>query len=339
MSDVTAVVLAYGDEPWLPACIDSILASERVSVDVVLVDNGCTVPGLVDSIVAAHTDVHLVRPGENLGYAGGCNAGADLATGHVLMFVNGDATVASDAAAVLAGELANADVGLATASVRLADDPTTVNAAGNPLNILGVAWAGNFGEPADRHDARRPTAVVSGATFACRRDTWDRLGGFDPAYFAYHEDTDLSVRCWQAGLDVVYVPDAIVIHRYEFSRNPRKLHLVERNRLLNLLTLWQTRTLLLLLPPLVAFEIAMLALAAKQRWLAQKLDGYRWLWTHRHEVADRRRRVQAARVRSDRDLAWLLTPRITAANYALPPGIGLVNAALGVYWSVVRRLL
>src|SRR5947209_5022207 len=240
MTRVSAVVLAYQDEPWLEQCVRSLLASTRVEVDVVLVDNGCTAPGVVGRLEAELPALTVVRPGTNLGYAGGCNAGADAATGDVLAFVN-------------------------------------------------------------------------------------------------HEDTDLSVRCWQQGLTVVYVPEAVVVHRYEFSRNTRKLYLVERNRLLNLLTLWQRRTLLVLLPVLAGFEVAMLALATRQGWLGAKVDGYRWLWRHRREVVARRQRVQSVRTVPDRDLTWLLTPRITAANYALPPGAAAGNAALAAYWGGVRR--
>ena len=339
MTRVSAVVLAYQDEPWLEQCVRSLLASAGVEVDVVLVDNGCTAPGVVDRLEAELTALTVLRPGTNLGYAGGCNAGADAATGDVVAFVNGDATVEVDALAALADALADDAVGLVTGSVRLAADPARINAAGNPLNILGVVWAGHFDEPAADHRQRRPTAVVSGAAFACRRATWQRLGGFDPTYFAYHEDTDLSVRCWQQGLTVVYVPEAVVVHRYEFSRNTRKLYLVERNRLLNLLTLWQRRTLLVLLPVLAGFEVAMLALATRQGWLGAKVDGYRWLWRHRREVVARRQRVQSVRTVPDRDLTWLLTPRITAANYALPPGAAAGNAALAAYWGGVRRLI
>ena len=338
MTRVSVVVLAYGDEPHLHGCVESLLSSTAVDVDVVLVDNGCSQQAVVEEL-AARDRVTLVRPTSNLGYAGGCNAGAAQAEGDVIAFVNSDAIAEPGAVAALAAAVRDESVGLATGSVRLADEPDLINAAGNPLNILGVAWAGHFREPAVEHDQPRPVTLVSGAAFACRRSTWLALGGFDAAYFAYHEDTELSVRCWQRGLSVCYAPDAVVRHYYEFSRNPRKLMLLERNRLLNLLVLWQSRTLLLLLPALVSFELAMLGLAAKQGWLGQKLTGYGWLWQHRDHVRSRRALVQRERVVPDRELARLLTPSITAANFELPAAIRAVNAVLAAYWSVVRRLL
>lgn len=338
MTRVSVVVLAYGDEPCLDECVTSVLASTGVDVDLVLVDNGCTTPGAVDRL-APLPGVTLVRPAENLGYAGGCNAGAEAATGQVLAFVNSDAVVTPSAIATLVAALDDPHVGLVTGSVRLAEDPTLLNAAGNPLNILGVAWAGHFREPAADHMEPTTVTLISGAAFACRRATWADLGGFDPAYFAYHEDTELSVRCWQRGLEIRYVPDAVVVHHYEFSRNPRKLALVERNRLFNLFVLWERRTLLLLLPALLAFEVAMLGLAVRQGWLPAKIEGYRWLWAHRAHVRSRRALVQRERRVPDRVVARLLTPAITAGNIELPAGIRVVNAVLTAYWSLVRRLL
>ena len=76
-----------------------------------------------------------------------------------------------------------------------------------------------------------------------RADRFAALGGFCEPMFAYCEDTDLSLRCWQRGWRVVLVPDAVVLHRYEFSRNPQKLFLLERNRLLMVLTVYSGRLL------------------------------------------------------------------------------------------------
>jgi GT2 family glycosyltransferase len=338
VTTVTAVVLAHGSEPWLGACLDSLLASTGVDVDVVLVDNGCTDPASVE-LAASRSGVSVVRPGDNLGYAGGCNVGADHAHGDVLAFVNSDAVVDPDALRALARALDDAAVGLVTASVRLAEDPALLNAAGNPVHLTGLSWAGHHGEPADRWTRPRDVASVSGAAFAVRRDVWRALGGFEPTWFAYNEDAELSLRAWQRGLRVRYCPDAVVAHHYEFSRNPTKNYLLERNRLLNVLTLYPRRTLLVLAPVLLAFELAMLALAARLGWLTEKWAGYRWIAAHRAWLRARRRDVQAARTVPDAVVTDLLTSRLDPGNVDLPPGVAAVNAVVTAYWRVARRIL
>ncbi|HEV7898932.1 MAG TPA: glycosyltransferase family 2 protein, partial [Planosporangium sp.] len=224
---VSAVVLAWKAEPWLRRCVEALLASEKVACGVVLVDNGCT----TDDVEALERlpGVSVVRPGENLGFAGGCNAGAAVATGEYLALVNGDAVVEPTTLARLVGEAARPEVGVAGGSVRLADDPRLINSAGNPVHVLGLTWAGRMGEPEEGVEPV-DVAVASGACLLMRRALWEELGGFDAEYLAYHEDTELSMRVWRRGWRVVYVPDAVAVHRYEFSRNEFKFYLIERNR-------------------------------------------------------------------------------------------------------------
>jgi GT2 family glycosyltransferase len=335
MASVSVVVLAYGPEPWLADCIRSALASEGVHVDVVLVDNGA--PEDVVAELATLPGVTLVSPGRNTGFAGGCNLGASHASGEVLVLLNDDALVEPLTLARLVASLDDAAVGLSCASVRLAEDRSLLNTDGNPLHFTGLSWAGGHLEPAREGGGVREVPIAAGTCLAVRRRTWELLGGLDEDYFAYHEDVDLSWRCWQRGLRCINVPDAVAVHRYEFSRNPTKMYLLERNRLFFLLTVHQRRTLLLLAPALLLVEVAMLGLAAREGWLRQKAAGYRWLLANRRRILLRRRRVQEARVRPDADLVELLTGRLNPTNVPLSGAMRALDALLRVYWRVMRR--
>lgn len=334
----TALVLAYGDEPVLVECVEAVLASTDVEVDVVLVDNGCT-SGDVEAL-DGRAGVTIVRPGTNTGFAGGCNLAAQHATGDVLVLVNGDAVVTPSALATLARAVGEPGVGIATASLRLYDRPEVMNSAGNPVHFLGLSWAGSLGEPAGAHAAPGDVASASGAALAVRRSTWVELGGFWDDMFAYCEDAELSLRCWQHGLSVRYVPGAVVLHRYEFTRNPTKNYLLERNRLLLLLTLHERRTLAALLPALLGLELAILALAARQGWAGDKLRGWRWIWRHRAAVRRRRAWVQAQRrVPDAKLLPRLLTGRVTPGQEAGLSIPGPLNTLAAIYWTLVRRVV
>jgi len=315
-----------------------VLASEGVLAHVWLVDNG----NPTDALRSLNEDPRLtvLRPGGNLGFAGGVNYGACFGRAQTLAVLNADARAAPEALARLVAVAGEPGVGIAAASLRLAGQPEVLNSAGNPLHVSGLSWAGANGQLAADHDRRQAAPIASGAAFAIRRDRWAQLGGFWTALFTYHEDTDLSVRCWQRGWRVEYVPDAVVEHEYEFGANPRKLAHVERNRLLLLATLYEGRTLVLLAPLLVVAEIALCGWAMRDGWLGLKLAGWAWIWRHRRDVADRRACVQGQRSLGDRDLSWLFSPRLDNAVVALPDGLlQVVNPALSAYWSVVRRWL
>lgn len=332
---VSAVVLAWQAEPWLPRSVEALLASEKVRVQVVLVDNGCTTDDV--ETLAARPGVTVVRPGRNLGFAGGCNAGAAVATGEYLALVNADAVVEPGTLARLVEEVGRPGVGLVAASVRLADDPALINAGANPVHILGLSWAGGMGQREER-TAPVETAGASGACLLTTAAHWRRLGGFDEEYFAYHEDAELSVRTWRLGLRVVYVPDAVAVHRYEFSRNQLKMYLAERNRLLFVATLWGLKARLLLAPALLALEAAWAVRALVEGWLPAKVRGWGWMWSHRRHVRSRRAALRAEQVVPDREWMRILTPRMDR-TFAPVPGLGLANAVLAGYWRLVSRLV
>jgi hypothetical protein len=172
-----------------------------------------------------------------------------------------------------------------------------------------------------------------------RRELWQQLDGFAPEYFAYHEDTELSMRLWQRGLSVEFVPDAVVLHHYDFSRNNNKMYLLERNREIWLLTMYGRRSLLVLAPLLALTELLMLAAAVAGRWSGAKLRGWRWIWQHRRWIAQRRALIQSERVVPDAVVFGRLTARIDPANFAAPPGLALLNLIMTGYWSLASRLL
>lgn len=334
---VSAVVLAYRAEPWFEKSVHALLGSRDVNVDVVVVDNGCT-DGAVDRLRDV-PGVTVVGEGENLGFSAGCNLGASIATGQYLALVNGDLVVEPDALHRLVDVAREPDVGIAAGSVRLGAAPHRLNTAGNEIHFLGFSWVGGFGELASERAVARDVAGAMGALLVLRRSVWDGLDGFAPEYFAFHEDAELSWRCWQRGLRVRYVPDAIGLHRYEFARVSNKLYLAERNRWIFVLTCWEVRTLAILAPAFLGAELAMIAASVSGGWLRAKVQGWRWLWTHRRWLQQRRAVVQAQRTMSDRRLAHLMTGHLDARNYPLPSVLRPFDELLAGYWRVTRRFL
>ncbi len=96
--------------------------------------------------------------------------------------------------------------------------------------------------------------------------------------------------------------------------------------------------LLWALPPLLALELAVLALAVRDGWARQKVASWWWLLRHAGLVRRRRRQVRAARVVPDRRLAALLTGDLDPAV----PGLAVPGPARMLsrgYWSLARRLV
>jgi GT2 family glycosyltransferase len=336
LARVGVVVLAWQDEPWLGACVESVLASTGVHIDLVVVDNGCRPDDL--AAVADPERFRVLRPGSNLGFAGGCNLGASVLDTEYVALVNSDCVLRPDTLRQLVDEARRPGVGPVMASVRIADTPELLNSAGNPVHIVGLSWAGRMYETESRTEAFDVTAA-SGACVVVKRAVWAGLDGFDDQYFAYVEDTELSLRAWQQGLSARCVPTAIALHHYEFSRNATKMYLLERNRLMMIATLWSTRALVVLGPLLLAVELLLVGHALSRGWARQKLRGWLWLLTHRGHIRARRREVQRSRTESPAVWMSRLTPDLDEHVVGSVVLTRIANAAFRAYWWGARRLL
>jgi len=332
---ISVVVPAFGREALLGECVDSALADERV--DVVIVDNGCETDA-VDAL-RGRDRVRVVTPGYNAGFSGGCNLGVSRSEGEYIVLLNSDAIARPGAISALVSALDDPTVGISTASVRLLSDPARLNSSGNPVHYLGMTWAGNLGRLAATTPTAGEVASASGCALAMRRADWERFEGFSDLMFAYYEDVELSLRVWLSGHRVVYVPEAEIWHDYSFSRNPRKYFLLERNRLLMVLTVYERRTLAVLAAPLLGFELAVLVLALREGWFIQKLRSWWWLLAHSSSV--RRRRAEVQRTRSFTD--QVLMQRVTAKfDPGIESGVTVprwADAISRLTWRLARYLL
>jgi GT2 family glycosyltransferase len=333
----SVVIVAYRSGAALTRCLRSLEPEVDERVDVIVVDNGDAGPEIAEA--QRMSFVQVLRPGENLGFAGGCNLGARHATGTSLVFLNPDTVVAPGAIGVLVARLGDPAVGITTARLRLLDRPELLNSAGNVLHVTGLAWAGRYGEPAEHVTQEEEVAYPTGAAMAMRAKLFWELGGFTEELFMYQEDLELAWRARLRGLRIVLVAEADVYHEYEYGRNPTKHYLLERNRLIFLLSAYSGRLLILLSPVLVSTELAMLGLALKDGWARDKLAGWRWCVRRAGWLRQRRRRTQALRRVPDRDLAPHLTSVIDPAMIVVPGLARVMNPLLERYWSFVRRAL
>jgi GT2 family glycosyltransferase len=333
---VSVIVVAYRSGLALVRCLESLADDDEV-FEVIVVNNG----GPAEEIEEAERMpfVRVVDPGRNLGFAGGCNAGARAAQADILLFLNPDTVAAEGAVRELADTLADPSVGIAMARLRLLEAPSLLNSGGNVVHVAGFAWAGGHGEPADTASGLRDVPFASGAALAIRAETFQELGGFTRELFLYGEDLELGWRARLRGLRIVMNPRADVFHDYDFARNGEKRYYLERNRLVFVLSAYSGRMLALLAPVLLAAELGTAVLAVRQRWLGEKAAGWAWVARNARWVARHRRRTQALRRIPDRELAAHLTPVLDAAVVSLPAATAVFNLLLTAYWSVARRAL
>src|SRR5262245_15334076 len=92
MIDTSVIVINWNGLQYLQACLDALAAQQGVEFETIVVDNGST-DGSADFVRAQFPAVRVVALAENLGFAGGNNAGAREARGRHLVFLNNDTAV------------------------------------------------------------------------------------------------------------------------------------------------------------------------------------------------------------------------------------------------------
>ncbi|MBC2836296.1 glycosyltransferase family 2 protein [Gemmobacter straminiformis] len=169
--------------------------------DCVVVDNGGAQP--LDAIVA-ESGARLVRLERNEGFGRGCNAGAALAQGKNLFFVNPDAQLAPGCISALE-RAADSLPGFVAAN------PLIVDAQGRAHFRTGSILLSGSGGRGEAPAEPVGLPVLSGCALFVRRAAFEAVGGFDPAIFLYHEDHDLALRLAALG-KLWHVPEAVVRH-------------------------------------------------------------------------------------------------------------------------------
>jgi len=210
--DVSVIIVNYNGKRWLEPCLAALGAQDIGPVEIIVVDNASS-DGSVDFVRERFPAVRVEACDRNLGFAAGNNAGARLARGGYLAFLNNDTIPASGWLSALKRALeADKSIAFATSQIVFLDDPSIVDSAGDGYLRAGGAFKRFHGEPATR--AQQPSEVFSacGAACATRRELFEELGGFDEDFFMVYEDVDLSFRARLAGYRCVYVPEAVVRH-------------------------------------------------------------------------------------------------------------------------------
>jgi hypothetical protein len=254
--DAWILVVNWNGAALLPACLTALSRSTRPA-HVLVVDNGSVDPSR--EVVARFPGVEWLPLGENTGFAEANNVGirrALAAGARWIALVNPDVEVAPDwLERLVAAAAAEPRAGLLTGLLLFRDRPHVVNSTGLELDLVGRAYDRDFDVPLGalaRPDG--PMLGVSGGAVVLRADMLRETGIFDPAYFAYYEDLDLSLRAARLGWRSWYVSSARAVHGYEQSFgavSPRKKFLLARNHLRALAAhapLWRA----VLLPPGIA---------------------------------------------------------------------------------------
>lgn len=198
------IIVNYNSCDLLYNCVKSITGNlQEVDYEIVVVDNNSSDNSL-ELCRQIHEDrLKIIESKNNLGFAKANNLGVQHASGDVLHFLNPDTEVSRN---------------LVADYERISNDilNTKEYVYVNPMKDLdGHVYYGKYFIP-DSVNYLRYLFCMSktkwyyiGATVIMSKNTFEKIGGWNEAFFMYAEDTDLFYRINEHKIKIIELPVAI----------------------------------------------------------------------------------------------------------------------------------
>jgi GT2 family glycosyltransferase len=212
----------------LDECLASLERQTFRDFDVMVVDNSGA------RKVQERGCVRVIANDRNVGFGSAVNQAFHQSRAPFLAVLNDDAVAGPGWLEALVSVMqTRPDCGMCASQVRLAGSDR-LDSAGMLLCLDGSSKQRGHLEPVASCAQQEDVLLPSGSAAIYRREMLDEIGLFDESFFLYCEDTDLGLRARWAAWECIYVPGAVVEHRYSHSAGKAsalKAYLVERNRL------------------------------------------------------------------------------------------------------------
>lgn len=226
MSTTSVIMVSYHTGSVLNTAIASVLRQDDLA-DLIIVDNGNPPDVLARLRQMALIDprIKVITGQGNIGFAAGCNLGAENATGEFLLLLNPDCILPPNTLTTLAREI-NTLPNTMLAGVHLVNPDGSEQRGGRrhlltPMSalaeMLGTRRLNLHRTPLphETHDV----PAISGACMFIHKKDYQLLGGMDEKYFLHVEDLDFCMKVKKHGKRIICVPSITIAHLLSTSGN------------------------------------------------------------------------------------------------------------------------
>jgi len=210
---VSIIILNYNGKNLIQECLKSVFNTDYKRFEVIVVDNasGDNSLSAIQEFFGKKENLKLLALDKNYGYSRGNNLGFTHINpkSKYVVFLNNDTVVARDWLKALVRVMEEDEsVGAAMPRILNMDAPHE-NCVTGFIDVFGGVALPTQGDM----KVLTRCFFASGCAAMVRKDVINRVGLFNPNFFAYYEDTDLSWRIQLHGYSVVVVPDAVIVHK------------------------------------------------------------------------------------------------------------------------------
>lgn len=233
-SQMAIVIVNYNGIRYSVECIKSIYESCDKNVSIIFIDNG-SINNEADIIKSYYCNVVVIKSDYNGGFSYGNNLGIKYALDNnfeYIMLLNNDTVVDKNMIKNLRRYCD--DTTVTVPQIRYFDCANNIWYGGGVINkVTGNSKHINI------NDISKKQIKCSFATGCCillKSSVIKRIGLLNEEYFMYCEDTDYSIRLNINGVNIKYVPEAILYHKVGVStggeKSPFSVYYNTRNRIL-----------------------------------------------------------------------------------------------------------
>ncbi len=223
---VSVIVPTKDQLPLMRRCMEGLLrGTDYPSFEILVVDNGSARETLAwYAEFDGNPQVRVIDASGPFNFSKMCNAGALLATGECLVFLNNDMEIIQpDWLTRLTQEAMRPEHGAVGA--RLLFPTRKIQHAGVSVGLGGFADHTSHGLPEDapgylgRLRSAHEVSAVTGACIAVEARKFNAVGGFDETHLPVElNDIDLCLRLDARGWNTLMCPEAALIHYQSASR-------------------------------------------------------------------------------------------------------------------------
>jgi GT2 family glycosyltransferase len=243
---VSVIVINFRGIQQLEKCLKFLKRTSYPNYEVIVVD--CLTENIDEWFKNSFPEIKLLHYDHDIGASASHNVDREFLDprSKYIAFLDNDAYVTEGWLTELVKAMESDEkIGVAQAKIVMAENPGIMDHAGIALDALGT-WYTLRGLRSDYIVNALELFASSSAGCIVRRDVFEKVGGFDPDYFIYDDDTDFSFRVRLLGYSVILVPSSIVLHEGGQERflSPKKLYHSVKNRMCTMLKNYELKNLL-----------------------------------------------------------------------------------------------
>lgn len=346
MEKISVFIINYNGKGTVLQTIESIRSMERVDVTIEVIDDHST-DGSLDMIRSSYPDIPVhVRPFNTAQLNFLRNLAIKLSRTPKLLITDNDIRFDLQCLSELL-KVMEQDESVATCTPRLMywDEPKRVYTAGTRVHYIGAATGEHRGE-VPTHINSTPSLNSGGGILLLDRSKALKAGGFDEDYkMGWGDDGEFYQRLMLAGYRCLYVPSAFAYHESKPFTKSRTYRAVNQiyNRWQFILTHYSTRTILLLIPALLLYEVFQFIFLAYKGMIGIYFAGNAMAIKNIPLFLKKRKVIKALKVVPDRELlssgAMFVSPSLLRSNKLMKLALKGVNVFFNLYWKSIRTFI